>query len=73
MEVEEGGVGEHRGPDRRSSGERRTDIERRVSDRRLYDSLFRERTAYDRRMGSVRRGAVAEIASDREPSNGDDK
>ena len=59
MEVEEGGVGEHRGPDRRSSGERRTDIERRVLNRRLYDSLFRERTAHDRRTGSVRRGAVA--------------
>ena len=59
MEVEEGEVSEHRGPDRRSSGERRIDIERRVWNRRLYDSLFGERTAYDRRTGSVRRGAVA--------------
>ena len=59
MEVEEGGVGEHRGPDRRSSGERRTGIGRRVWDRRLYDALFRVRTAYDRRTSSVRRGAVA--------------
>ncbi len=72
MEVEEGGVGEHRGPDRRSSGERRTGIGRRVWDRRLYDSLFRQRTAYARRTGSVRRKQSPEAASDGQPSNGDD-
>ncbi len=72
MEVEEGGVGEHRGPDRRSSGARRTGIGRRVWDRRLYDSLFRQRTAYARRTGSVRRKQSPEAASDGQPSNGDD-
>ena len=57
MEVEEGGLGEHRGPDRRSNGERRTGIGRRVWNRRFDDTpVENEQRTAERRTGSVRRG-----------------